>query len=245
MIAGQVSALDTRVFEGLPSNKEIGEEVLNWEYPLMTSLQPVAEAGNVLQASIKHGTGKWFSFQDTFSVTDSKGEPFAGGIHMVDHKNIVGSHRMMLKDAEGKALALAVEDKTTLNKHFTIYGREPLAPGDELKVEEEGITFYPWYRISDIDDTHLDHRSVVVWTGKGFKPFLQVCPIPRHTSLLPPHKGACLVRGAKDHAKQYGVVHKTKGEGLSGWEIVVSPGVDPSLMIVLAACMEHLVGWFA
>lgn len=233
-VAGQVTAQATRLHETLPSNKELGSEKLRWKHPLLTHLQPVTELGEVIQASIKHGKGG-------FAVTDTMGELLAGGVHFEERKPMIGNYKLIFKDAEGSPLVLAIENKVTMNKHFTIYGTEQLASCEDVRVED-GVKFYPWFRIREMDEGTVDYRSILVWTGTGFKTILQVIPMKRN--LLQSRKGTCVVRDADK--KQYAVLNKTKDEGQSNWELVVAPGVDPSLMIVLAACMERLGGgWFA
>jgi hypothetical protein len=243
MIPGQVAASDAtlRNCKGFPTERELAKEVKT--LPALvggkligegTEILPVTEAGQIVKLSIEHGKWKFLSMSDTFSILDSKGEPFAGGAHIVENATILMRHRIVVKDKDGKPICLAVQEALTINKKYDVYGLKPLKDSDvsDLAVEkEDGIDFYPWFRVRDIDSSHNDFRSFLVWNGNNYQPMMRVMAAKRHPGepigdLLPPSKNDNLVVDCEDTSKVYAIMSKTSSTRVAGWDVQVAPGAD-------------------
>jgi uncharacterized protein YxjI len=59
---------------------------------------------------------------DTFSILDSKGDPFAGGAHILENATILKRNRIVIKDKDGKPVYLAIQEVVTINKKYDVYG---------------------------------------------------------------------------------------------------------------------------
>jgi hypothetical protein len=240
MIPGQVAVSDAtlRNCAGFPSEKELAKNVKT--LPALvggkvigegTEILPVTEAGQIVKVSIEHGKWKFLSMSDTFSVLDSKGEPFAGGAHIVENATILMRNRIVVKDKDGKPICLAVQEALTINKKYDVYGLKPLKDWD-VAVEKEGeIDFYPWFRVRDIDSNHNDFRSLLVWNGNNYQPMMRVLPAKRHPGepigdFLPPSKNDNLVVDSEDTSKVYAIMSKTSSSRVAGWDVQVAPGAD-------------------
>jgi hypothetical protein len=241
MIPGQIAATDATLHNcaGLLSEKELAKEVKALPAAVGgkvigdgTEIVPVTEAGQIVKLSIEHGKWKFLSTSDTFSITDSAGEPFAGGAHIVESKSLLLRNRIVIKDKDDKPICLAVQEVLTLNKKYDVYGLKPLKDGDVAVEKEDGIDFYPWFRVRDIDSSHLAFRSLQVWNGNNFQPMMRVVPAMRRPddpnigNLLPPVKGDNLVVDCEDSSKVYALVSKTSKDRVAGWDIQVAPGAD-------------------
>jgi hypothetical protein len=150
-------------------------------------------------------------------------------------------------------LALAIEEISLHHKSFVIGSLSPLFDGDEVMGEVGDLKFYPMFKVRDIDDSHLDFRSLLVWNGKQFQPFLRIVPaqnLPDKPSrdTVPPKKGDNLVVDPQDLEKVYAIMTK-KSTGvishIAGWDLIVAPGADVGCMIILCAIVDDMVGWFA
>ena len=132
-------------------------------------------------------------------------------------------------------------------------GPDPLCDNDEPADQQDGLDFYPWFKIHDVDDSHLHFRTMLVWNGKNYQPMMRVQPSPRPhevkgvAELLPPRKTDQLVVDSKDPNKTYALLHKTqnKENHTVEWHVCAAPGTDVTAMIMLAALMDDMVGWFA
>jgi hypothetical protein len=240
MVPGQVAVSDgtLRNCAGFPTEKELAKEVKTLPAVVGgkligegTDILPVAEPGQIVKLSIDHGKWKFLSMSDTFSILDSKGEPFAGGAHIVENATILTRNRIVIKDKDGKPICLAVQEILTINKKYDVYGLNPLKDGDVAVEKEAGIDFYPWFRVRDIDSSHNDFRSFLVWNSKNYQPMMRVMAAKRHPGeaigdLLPPSKNDNLVVDSEDTSKVYAIMSKTSSARVAGWDVQVAPGAD-------------------
>jgi hypothetical protein len=241
MIPGQVAVSDgtLRNCAGFPSEKELAKNVKT--LPTLvggkligegTEILPVTEAGQIVKLSIEHGKWKFLSMSDTFSILDSKGEPFAGGVHIVENATILRRNRIVIKDKDGTPICLAVQEALTINKKYDIYGLKPLKDGDVAVEKEAEIDFYPWFLVRDIDASHNDFRSFLVWNGHNYQPMMRIMAAKRHPGepigdLLPPSKNDNLVVDSEDTSKVYAIMSKkTTSTRVAGWDVQVAPGAD-------------------
>ena len=258
MVAGQATASERILnnVDGFPSEDELASKVMKLPDLVKgkllvedSEIAPINETGQVIKVSIQHGRWKFMSLTDTFSLVDAAGEPFAGGAHIVEKSNIIGRNtHMMLKNKDDEVIALAVQDRLAINKQYNIYGTKPLVEGGE--ITEEGKTWYPWFRVRDIDDNHLEYRSLLVWNGNNFQPMMRIYAakfFPKRpiSDLIPPSKGDNFVCDSEDKSKVYALMSKKSDKKMAGWDLVIAPGTDPAAMIMLAAIMDDMVGWFA
>jgi len=259
MVAGQVTASEVTLnnVDGFPSEDELAKKVMKLPERVHgkllvedSEIAPVNEAGKLIKLSFQHGRWKFLSTTDTFSLVDVSGEPFADGAHIVVQSNIVGRNtHMMLKNKDDEVIAMAVQERLAINKHYNIYGTKPLLEGGE--INEDGKTWYPWFRVRDIDDNHLEYRSLLVWNGNNFQPMMRIYPAMRFpnkpgiSDLIPPSKGDNIVCDAEDKRKMFALMSKKCDRKMAGWDLVIAPGTDPAAMILLAAVMDDMVGWFA
>ena len=190
-------------------------------------------------------------FQDTLSLVDSLGEPFAGGAYIKDSSNVAGKSRLVLYSKDDLPLCVAVQDAAKINKAYNIYGLKPLKASDTAQVKEGDVDFYPWFRIRDIDDSHLDFRSMQVWNGNNYQPCVRIVPNKRQPGkpigdLLPPKKGDNTVVSSDDPNAVFACMSK-KSTMFSErrWDLCIAPGADVMAMIMLGAIMDDMVGWFA
>jgi hypothetical protein len=214
-----------------------------------TDLMPAVGPGQVIKCSIEHGKWRFLSFTDSYSVCDSKGDPLAGGVYIKEVSNkLLGMDRIVMHDCKDKPICLAVRDKIALTNRYNIYGTGPLLPDDKAEMKEQDVDFYPWFRVRDIDDSHLDHRSILVWNGNNFQPMLKIVaarrlPGSQNDDLVPPRKGDNLVCDLNDPTIVLALLSKTSEKNIAGWKLCIAPGTDPMAMIMLAAIMDKMVGW--
>lgn len=102
----------------------------------------------------------------------------------------------------------------------------------------------------DIDDSHLDFRSLLIWNGNNYQPYLRIFPAQRLPdvpggNLVPPAKGDNLVMDPNDREKIYAIMSKKKTSRIAGWDIQIAPGADAGCMLMLTAILDDMVGWFA
>ena len=122
--------------------------------------------------------------------------------------------------------------------------------GESPAEVENGIGFYPMYKVRDIDDTHLHFRSLLIWNGHNYQPYLRIFPAARMPhekvdKLLPPRKGHNLVTDPYDRDMVYAVMSKQANQHVVGWDLCVAPGADTGALLMLTAILDDMVGWFA
>lgn len=240
MVPGQVAASDAtlRNCAGFPSEKELAKEVKTLPPTVGgkligegTEILPATEAGQIVKFSIEHGKWKFLSMSDTFSILDSKGEPFAGGAHIVETATPPTRNRIVIKDKDGNPICLAVQELLSINKRYNVYGLKPLRDYDAADEKEAGIDFYPWFRVRDIDAINHEFRSFFVWNGNNFQPMMRVVNAKRLPGepigdLLPPLKNDILLVDSEDTNKVYAIMSKTSSARVAGWDVQVAPGAD-------------------
>lgn len=259
MASGQVTAKDEvyKSIHGFPTEskfagtiKPLPDGVKGKTIGDGTSIGNVTEAGQVIKLSIERGRWKFLKFEDTLSLVDSAGEPFAGGAYLKDFSNVIGKSRIILFDKDDKPICLAVQELVKINKVYTIYGLKPLLDGDAPAEKHDGIDFYPWFKVRDIDDSHLDFRSMLVWNGKNFQPMIRIYPNERPPTaytgdLLPPNKSDNTVCDSANKDNVYALMSKKSNIKERRWDVCIGPGSDAVAMIMLAAIMDDMVEWFA
>ena len=130
--------------------------------------------------------------------------------------------------------------------------KNPLFDGDAETENESGVSFYPMFKVRDIDDNHLDFRSILIWNGHNYQPFLRIVPakalpsIAAGRQLVPPRKNDLLLVSPNDLDQVYALMaKKPRSERMAGWDCVVAPGADVGMCMMLAVIMDDMVGWFA
>jgi len=245
MVAGQVKAEDNvfKSIQGFPketamamvklpdavNGKVIGEG---------TELSKATQSGDVVKVTIERGQFKFLKFTDTLSLVDSLGEPFAGGVYVKDLSNIMGKSRIIMYDKDDRPLCLAVQETFKINKAYNIYGAKPLKDGDQPQEKEGGVDFYPWFRVRDIDDNHLEFRSLLVWNGNNYAPMLRIHPAKRLPNepagdLLPPNKCDNKVTASDNPDVIYALMSKKSDIKERRWDICIAPGADIMAMIMV------------
>lgn len=254
-VSGQVAPSETEFHnvEGFPKEADLAREVKSLPPLVMGKMiapviQPVTEAGQLLKCSIEHGRWKFMSRKDTYSIVDNSGDPFADGVHIKTFSNIIGKSRAVMYDTDEKPICLAVEETLAVNKHYNIYGRSPLIQGGAPEEKEDGIDFYPWFRVRDLDDNHLNYRSMLVWNGNNYQPLIRIrnakrLPESPSPLLVPPSRKDNIIYDATDENKVYALISKRANQHVVGWDLCIAPGSDPTAMIMLAALMDDMVGW--
>jgi hypothetical protein len=147
-------------------------------------------------------------------------------------------------------LVLCTQEALKINKAYHINGKTPLFDNDAQIDIEDGIPFYPMFKVRDIDDSHLDFRSILVWNGKNYMPFIRIVPAKsmpdKPTQLLPPKYGDLLVVDPHNLDHVYALMAKrNKKERMAGWDVQVAPGIDVGMMMAVAVIMDDMVGWFS
>lgn len=117
IVAGQVAAKEGEFggIHGFPSEVSIarsvqalpasvGGKVIGEGTPIEIS----SEAGHVVKLSIEHGKWQLLSITDTFSIVDSTGEAFAGGVYIKEFSNIIGKKRTVMYSPDDKPICVAV-----------------------------------------------------------------------------------------------------------------------------------------
>ena len=137
-----------------------------------------------------------------------------------------------------------------INKAYFIYGRGPMFPGESPAETENGVGFYPMYKVRDIDDSHLHFRSLLIWNGHNYQPYLRIFPASRLPNektgkLIPPRKGDNLVVDPNDRDICYAVMSKRSNQRVAGWDLCIAPGADAVALLMLTAVLDDMVGWFA
>jgi len=180
-----------------------------------------------------------FRRENICRILDAKGDSYADGAYFKQFRRGIGQTIFLLYDTNDRPVALCVQERLLMNKKTTIYGTQPLHHGQPSTAEEEGIEFYKWFRICDIDQSHLLYRPIYVWNGETFRPLLKAIPANKKFKVC--KRGEILIVNARD--EMLGLT--CPKEGRRGWDVSMAPGVDPAFMLCIAATMEEMVGFFA
>ena len=149
---------------------------------------------------------------------------------------------------------LAVEETLKINKAYFLYSTSPLFKDDAQAETEGGVAFYPMFKVRDIDDNHVEYRSLLIWNGNNYQPYLHLVParnLPDTPTgkLVPPRKNDVLLVDPKDLDVVYALLSKKAGRifnsSRAGWDCVVAPGADVGMTILLSVILNDMVGWFA
>jgi hypothetical protein len=122
--------------------------------------------------------------------------------------------------------------------------------GDEPKSEQDGTAFYPWFHVRAIDNAIQGcYRSISVWNGSDYVPMLRVYPSTRRPGAQA--ADLCMVKKTELHVTQesdhaiVAFLNKKTANNCTGWGITIAPGVDPALIICIAAVVEDTTSIFA
>jgi len=198
-----------------------------------SDMLPAQEAGTVIKLYLKHHQDLLHR-NGSIDILDSEGLPYADGAKFVERKRMMHSRRLILQDGTGKALALCVDSTDGPIRSYTVFGTKPLGEKNHVipgTVEVEGgKNFYPWFRI--IDD-HPSFVSIDVWDSKAdrFKSMLRATP---------KSYGFAIASACKNH-NLGNIVSTLKSNGNIGWNVICAPGVDPAMMLCIAASLENMV----
>jgi hypothetical protein len=147
-------------------------------------------------------------------VAYKEGRPYVGGAHLR-----LGGGNIVLHDRTDKPVVKCVDEGSS----FKIYGTRPFVAGDRDKRGEGGMGFFPWFRVQQVDDVvsieirNHSFRYDPLWYAERKE------------------ANEVVVRSALDDATVCEFTRK------DGWEMNISPGIDPALMICLSAMLERMV----
>jgi len=261
MVAGQVTAQASCLCNGL-HGKKIKEQDLAKAVMTMpekfhgkvlgagTDLAPVEEAGQVIKISIKAAESQSaFSLKKDRLLFDADGKPLNGGVHVTKFRKLVGNNRLVLYDRDEKPICLAVQDnKEVIRKAYFVYGTEPLNESDKPKEKEGGVNFYKWLRVCDAEpENQIYVRTVLIWNGLKFVSVASLpCPeksrkIDRTLNVVA--AGDTVIVDAHDENQIFGLVLKKGKRKTDGWDIIISPGIDPVFIIMIGAILDELMAY--
>jgi hypothetical protein len=242
-VSGQVIARDTKSHvHDFPSDVELAQVV----FPLpvqchnkflvadVPGLSPVTEAGYLLKVFIDHDQDL-LARHGHLGIVDLKGQPYAGGVNFEERKRLLKDRQYFLRDPSGSVKAMtAVDGNVDYVNACIIYGLAPLVdtPPHRGVVLEDGVAFYPWFRV--VDD-HPEFTSIDYYDGAAFKPFLRARPDRQE------HTVGLLIKSASEH-HTVGHLVKVRHGGKLGWDVTCAPGVDPAMMLCITAAMEYVWG---
>lgn len=192
----------------------------------------------------------------------SDGEPYAGGFYFVRRKkHMLANTVITLHDKEDKSIvAVCVEERSLFNllarSSYTIYAVKPRFEGDS-PVSGDGIkdqcatladvTLYNWAKNVN-QGTHL----VSLWTEKQefertYRGHHVHQPFGGGTGegyVIKPDKDTSIKLGDQKNKTILAALHARKiynkglDEDYPGWDITIAPGVDPVLIVCLAAVFD-------
>lgn len=180
-----------------------------------------------------------FRRENTSRILHENGDSYADGAYFKQFKRGIGQTIFLLYDTNDHPIALCVQERLLMNKKTTIYGTQPLHPGQPSTAEEDGIEFYKWFRICDIDPSHMLYRPIYVWNGENFRPLLKAIPAKEKFKVC--KRGEILIVNGRD--EMLGLT--CPKEGHRGWDVTMASGVDPAFMLCITAAMDEMVGFFA
>mmetsp|Transcript_3198 Transcript_3198/g.6705 ORF Transcript_3198/g.6705 Transcript_3198/m.6705 type:complete len:475 (-) Transcript_3198:85-1509(-) len=246
---------------GFPAERDMASMVLGLPEPATNviskrHLPRLETPDKLIKFSVEHDKyKKKFSTHDSFSFFESAtNQAFYGIRAFEEHSKVGRSNRIVIKDSNSEPFLLC-RQKRNVNKKYVIHGRYPLHPTDASDDSEEGVPFYPWFMVRDIDDSHLNFRSVQIWNGRNYQPYLQIRNAKNPSkgqplgSLRIPNKNDLRLTSSADHNRVYALFSRKlvdKGqEKVTGWDVCVAPGTDPGLCVALSLVLDDMVGWFA
>lgn len=238
-VSGEVAATETEGHHGFPSDVELGKVVFPLPQQMsnkyMTDsedVKPVMEEGKLIKLFIDHSQD-FLTRNGHLGIVDTNKEVYAGGLKFTERKRFMKDRIFVLQDKDNKPIALTVEDgKADAVNACIIYSSKPLVDGTaaHLILKEEEIDFHPWLRA--VND-HPNYVSIDHWDGSSFKPFLRAHPDKKD------HAVGLLIKSASGHHTLGHLVKMKRGDKL-GWDLVICPGVDPTMMICITAAMEDI-----
>jgi hypothetical protein len=179
-------------------------------------------------------------------VHDSDGEPYAGGVRIKEE-----GHRFVLYDKDHTPLALCVHERGHAYNTYNIFGRRPMFPAqDAPSAEEEGTHFYPHFRIRQVyfGRSCPAYRSIMAWNGSHFEPMWRAYPPKKHRCHFATHFYSNTVHRGPINEMLIQCAFGDTAVGLmrrdinrNGWDVSIFPGVDPCLMICIAAVLKGFV----
>jgi hypothetical protein len=256
-VSGEVRASGKERIPDFPTELELAERV----YPLPngvngqllaggeSNILPVTEVGHIIRLFLEHSKA-FLAREGRLTIKDVDGIDYAGGAHFKEYKGFVGNITLVLLDKDDNPIALCEQVRVKLHSEYNILGIRPLLKGDEPKREQDGATFYPWFRVHAIDNAIQGcYRSISVWNGSDYVPMLRVYPSTRRpgakaANLCMVKKTELLVTQESDCAI-VAFLNKKTADNCTGWEITIAPGVDPALVICTAAVVEDTTSIFA
>mmetsp|Transcript_3083 Transcript_3083/g.8709 ORF Transcript_3083/g.8709 Transcript_3083/m.8709 type:complete len:621 (-) Transcript_3083:207-2069(-) len=210
-----------------------------------SGMVPCLEAGSLLKLYVERG--KVEERQSLLPIYDSRGQPYADGAHFEEYqRRVIAGKALVLKDGKGQPRALCFQDlwKVT-RKGFDIYSIRPLWHGDSPFELERDVKCYPWFRMEATPGARYQ-RIINVWNGHGYQRMWRAFlgkPSTGDQERYPPNKGDLVVR-TESLDVDLAYVTSCDTNGKVRYDITIAPGVDPALILCLAAVSEMLVGLF-
>jgi hypothetical protein len=174
---------------------------------------------------------KLFSWSgDSFNIKTSDGRPFGNGLH-IQGKAFAFRDQMVLKDGEGRPVAVILRKFELLKRTFKIYITQPVYPG-----QAPSDRFYEGHRLFTYASVERKPYTIdqYVFVGR------QTAGIPEYTihragSFWP--KNRVVKRRGLTAALMSG---GTWDGNWNSYLITVNPGIDPCLMICLTAICDEM-----
>jgi len=231
-----------------------GQAIANEQLP------PLTTPNRLIKFSVKQDQKKvFFAIQNSFTLFEFHTNKPYFGLRAFEQRSlfpIPGRGNRIAIRINGNAEPLILcRQLYNINKKYVIHGRYPLHEADTSEDTEGGVPFYPWFMVRDIDDSHLNFRSVQIWNGKNYEPYLHIrsAKNPREGkplgNLRIPDKNDLRLTSIKDEDMVYALFSRKslpKGQvDVTGWDVCVAPGTDPGLCVALSVVLDDMVGWFA
>jgi hypothetical protein len=196
----------------------------------------------------------------------SDGEPYAGGFYFIRRKkHVLANAVITLHNKEDKDIvAVCMEERSLfyplVRSSYSIYAAKPRfegdspVSGDAIKkqcTDLVDVTLYNWAKI-----VHPGSHMVSLWTEKQeFEPTYRghhvhqpfgggtgegyIIKPDKDTSIKPGDQKNKTVLAAL-HARK--IINKGLDEDSPGWDITIAPGVDPVLIVCIAAVFDAVSG---
>jgi hypothetical protein len=235
-----------------------------------TEASPVLEKGQLLKIHLRRSKNlPWLPAiadkvnDNVMGLETLDSQPYAGGFHFVEHKkNMFSTWKIVLHDKDQNVIAVCLEEESVIPffmmkpKVYHIYGVKPRheegdTPETDLKEGEQSL--FKWARIEDIcthyfytvsfwsgDNTFQDTfhgeqvKGGIFGGGIGKGVILRPTLTEKDKKMMKKttHPVALLIQEKIFNAKSH----------TTGWEITVGPGLDPVIIVCVAAVLEHLMG---
>jgi hypothetical protein len=207
-----------------------------------TSFEPAQDSIKVFLSVPDDG----FKQRDNIAVYDDN-----GNLHPTDVYLKEQNHLLLLFNSNDVPVAACRHEKAQVYNTYNIYTTRPLYPADKDNFQHEGVSFYPQYRVREVNlcGRSLAYRSIMLWNGSHFEQLWRAYPPTQNQQDFAVDFFAS--KWHRDQTKEIlvkccvtdaPVALVSRDNERERWDMAIAPNVDPSLMVFVAAILEDDAG---